>query len=78
MSDCIKTKNFIERAIKIHGDKYDYSKVKYKNSNEKIIIICNIYDDFLQTPYCHINNKYGCRKCGIIKRYNKNDQENFM
>ena len=36
-----KTKEFIEKAIKIHGDKYDYSKVEYEKSSEKVIIICN-------------------------------------
>ena len=31
-----KTKLFIEKAIKIHGDKYDYSKVVYTNNSTKI------------------------------------------
>ena len=35
-----KTKLFIEKARKIHGDKYDYSKVEYTKSREKIIVIC--------------------------------------
>lgn len=31
---------FVEKAIRIHGDKYDYSKAVYVNSDSKIIIIC--------------------------------------
>ena len=34
------TKDFIEIAINIHGSKYDYSLVKYENSNIKFKIIC--------------------------------------
>ena len=33
--------DFIQECRKIHGDKYDYSMVKYINSTEKIKIICN-------------------------------------
>jgi hypothetical protein len=36
-----KTKEeFIENAIKVHGNKYNYSKVGYENSYTKVIIIC--------------------------------------
>ena len=36
----LTTEQFIEKARKIHGDKYDYSKVNYVNNRVKIIIIC--------------------------------------
>ena len=36
-----KTSEFIEKAIKKHGYKYDYSEVKYKSAKENIIIICH-------------------------------------
>ena len=32
---------FIRRSNKIHGNKYDYSLVNYKNSRDKIKIICS-------------------------------------
>ena len=31
-----KNNKFIEKACKFHGDKYDYSKVEYKNSKTKV------------------------------------------
>src|SRR5579864_506479 len=34
-------KDFIEKSIKTHGDKYDYSLSEYINSKSKILIICN-------------------------------------
>ena len=56
------SQEFIEEAIKIHGDKYDYSKVDYKCANAKIIITCKIHGDFEEKPYCHLNGN-GCYMC---------------
>lgn len=56
-------RNFIEKARRIHGDKYDYSKVEYINAHTKIRIICPIHGEFLQTPNGHIYQKQGCPKC---------------
>ena len=33
---------FIERSKDIHGKKYDYSKVQYKNTHSKVCIICKV------------------------------------
>ena len=60
------TKNFIKKAKKVHPDKYDYSKVKYQNNREKVIIICKDHKEFLQSPKDHLNGK-GCQKCAIIE-----------
>lgn len=54
--------NFIEKAIKIHGDKYDYSLVNYIGSHKKIQIICKKHGVFEQTPTNHLSG-YGCPKC---------------
>lgn len=59
--------SFIERAKKIHGDKYDYSKSVYKNTGTKITIICPEHGEFLQSPNKHTVRKQGCRKCALIK-----------
>ena len=57
------TEDFIKEAIKIHGDKYDYSKVNYKNHNTQIIIICLKHGEFLQQPTTHTTMKCGCPIC---------------
>jgi len=57
------TEEFIERARKIHGDKYDYSLVEYKNAKTKIKIICSIHGVFEQIPDNHLRKKYGCPFC---------------
>lgn len=56
-------KEFIERAKKIHGNKYDYSKVKYIDYETPVTIICPIHGEFQQTPNSHLHS-YGCPKCG--------------
>ena len=59
-----KTKEeFISDAIKVHGNKYDYSKVVYKSCDTKITIICNKHKkEFSQTPYSHLQGQ-GCPRC---------------
>jgi hypothetical protein len=59
------TELFIKKATIINGDKYDYSKVNYKNNSTKIIIICKTHGEFEQTPKCHLIG-HGCSKCGNI------------
>ena len=58
----LTTEQFVERAKKIHGDKYDYSKVEYVNNNTKVRIICPIHGEFWQNPRNHLEGK-GCKKC---------------
>ena len=48
---------FINKAKLTHGDKYDYSLVKYVNNRTKIKIICRIHGAFNQTASSH---KRGC------------------
>ena len=57
----------IENFKKIHGDKYDYSKVEYKKSKEKVCITCPIHGDFYQTPQKHLSGQ-GCPKCSVSER----------
>jgi len=63
----LSTDEVLERFRKVHGDKYDYSKVVFNKMHEKVCIICPEHGEFWQTPAKHINGQ-GCRKCGIIDR----------
>lgn len=56
------TETFIERAKNIHGDKYDYSKVIYLNTQTRVNIVCPEHGEFLQLPQNHLKG-YGCPKC---------------
>jgi hypothetical protein len=57
------TEEFIEKANKLYNNKYDYSKVVYKNSTTPITIICPIHGEFLQKPNTHLTRIIGCPKC---------------
>lgn len=63
--------SFIKRATIIHNNKYDYSKVDYKNNNVKICIVCNVHGDFLQTPSNHLSGQ-NCPKCCKNIKYSIN------
>ena len=61
------TKTFTEKSRQVHGDKYDYSLVDYKQSHSKIKIICKEHGIFIQKPYIHLTGK-GCKKCDNNKK----------
>ncbi len=58
----LTTEEFIEKARKVHGDKYDYSKVEYINYCTKVEIICKEHGPFWQISGNHLF-KNGCPKC---------------
>lgn len=67
ISKKLTTEDFLIRAKKTHGDKYDYSKVNYTGCFEKIKIICKEHGEFEQAPYMHLLWQ-GCPKCGNINK----------
>ena len=69
----LNTEQFIERAKKVHGDKYDYSKTEYINSSTKVCIICPIHGEFWQRPTEHLRGR-GCKKCGDLSVGIKNSK----
>lgn len=70
--DCDPTKRlglskFIEKSILKHGDKWDYSKVKYgKNNYDLVEIICEKHGSFMQRPWAHLRGQ-GCPDCSNNK-----------
>jgi len=63
LNTCYDTESFVTKTKTVHNNKYDYTKVDFKNSRTKVIITCPIHGDFEQIPTSHING-YGCYKCG--------------
>ena len=56
--------DFIKKARKAHGDKYDYTKVDYVNNRTKVCIICPEHGNFWQIPSSHLRD-VGCPKCNL-------------
>lgn len=67
------TKTFIEKAKKVHGEKYTYAKVDYKSGRELVCITCPEHGDFYQKPEDHLQG-HGCKKC-FLKKQTKTTKE---
>jgi len=63
----LTTNLFIEKAKKVHGTKYNYSLVEYKNNYTKVKFICPVHGVFEQKPNNHLNGSE-CNKCSNIKK----------
>lgn len=59
----LKQEDFISRCNKLYNNYYDYSKVVYKNTRSKIIVICPKHGEFILKASSHLGNR-GCKKCG--------------
>lgn len=66
------TRQFIQEAKQIHGEKYDYSKVNYITNREKVCIICPQHGEFWKTPSKHLQGQ-GCPCC--VKRKRKSTED---
>lgn len=60
----------INEFIAVHGSKYDYSLVDYKNSSIKVKILCHKHGVFAQYANNHLNGS-GCPECGVFARAKK-------
>jgi hypothetical protein len=58
---------FVARAKQVHGERYDYSQVSYRDSKTPVMIVCRTHGVFGQIPNSHLQEQ-GCRKCGIESR----------
>lgn len=69
--------NFINQAKLIHPDLYDYSKIKYYRTSDKLEIICKKHGSFWQTGNNHLSG-HGCPKCISIISKPEIEVQNFV
>lgn len=71
---------FIDDSISIHGNKFNYDKVDYKNDGTDVIINCPKHGDFLQKPNHHLQGQMCplCRKEDIYQNYTKKYSDLFV
>ena len=65
MARKLTTKEVIKKFEEIHGERYDYSQVVYRNTRTPVTILCTFHGPFFQTPDSHKHGK-GCPKCAGI------------
>lgn len=69
LSETKTNSQFIQEAIKVFGNRYDYSETEYKGANQEVGIIChekdtlgNEHGKFWKLPYLFLHG-VGCPKC---------------
>ncbi len=62
----LNKEEFIKRAIKIHGDRYNYDNINYIDSRTKLEIMCYKHGIFNQLSNNHLQN-HGCPLCDKSK-----------
>jgi hypothetical protein len=79
MSAINKTEYYVKSVTEVHGDKYDYSLLKYEGQKNKVTIICPLHGEFIQNPSSHKNGT-GCKKCGTEATKEKllKSQDDFL
>ena len=63
----LNTEQFIAKAKRVHGDKYDYSLVSYEMGELPVKIVCPAHGEFEQRAHHH-SSGHGCRKCAVDRR----------
>lgn len=72
----VTTEPFIAEAKDIYGDRYDYSKVDYKNSENRVVVTCPVHGDFQVYAREHLDGK-GCPKCEKGEKFIAKLKEKF-
>ena len=70
MSAKSNTAEFVVKATKKHKGKYNYAKVVYKGTHDKVTIACPIHGDFQQLAGNHLQGA-GCRNCNFVGQGNR-------
>jgi hypothetical protein len=71
----LTTEEFVAKAIKVHGGKFSYDKVVYKDKLSSIVVTCPDHGDYEVTPTVHLQGRtprccvYASRK-GVKKPNN--------
>ena len=72
----VTTESFIAEAKEIYGERYDYSKVAYKNSEHRVMVTCPVHGDFQVYAREHLDGK-GCPKCEKGEKFIAKLKEKF-
>jgi len=68
---------FLKTCKKVHGDRYDYSKINESNyksgGGSKIEIVCRVHGSFWQNNRHHAVGRLGCGKCSGLAKYTIQD-----
>jgi hypothetical protein len=66
----LTTEEFVARARKTHGERFNYALTAYIRDKDKVEISCPVHGSFKQLPSNHLTGA-GCQKCGLAARVAK-------
>lgn len=64
MARAIPFEEFVRRARRVHGNKYEYDRTSYQGASRKVRIKCPTHGWFKQIAYLHAKG-HGCNPCGV-------------
>ncbi len=64
---------FIEKAVAIYGESYDYSSIDFIDSKTPISLYCQLHGEFTVPPAKHLNGQH-CRRCKQLANAEVNRQ----
>ena len=69
----LNTQEFIRRAKKLWGDKFDYTKTLYVDMKTPVQVICDIHHEITVHPAAHLRPEgTGCKECSFARVGAKN------
>lgn len=74
----VTQQEFVDRAMAIHGNKYDYSQANYIDMRTCVTIICPTHGPFKQRAVNHVLHKHGCKKCSVSSSRSEHDFLNYI
>lgn len=63
---------YVKAAEAVHGDRYDYTDIVYKNIKSYVDIACKLHGKFTQRASNHLEGR-GCRICGGSSNLNTDE-----
>lgn len=66
MSRKLTNEEYLHKIKAVHGNRYDYSKVLYTGTGNKVNIVCKIHGDFYIAAHHHLEGR-GCYHCGRLQ-----------
>lgn len=70
----VSEQSFIEQARAVHGDRYDYSQLGWKNKTTDVTVVCPEHGPFTQKPIHHLQGS----GCSVCSGYRKGTAESFI
>ena len=64
------TEDFIKKAKEKFGNKFDFTKTNYINSQTEVCITCPEHGDIWVLPYVFLQSVNGCPECSGLKKWN--------